>query len=71
MTDHDEVPETDRADCRECKGSGSHRVLIGPDEAQAMCEACVGTGRELTREELSNPDRLLPVVDDGDDEEWI
>lgn len=57
-----ETPEHDRAECVECTGTGSVRVIYGDEEMQAPCLSCGGTGFQLTRDELANtPDlRLVP-----------
>lgn len=52
MTDHDETPERDAADCPACNGSGSVPRFAGPDTVLDRCQNCFGTGRELTRDEM-------------------
>lgn len=64
-------PETDRAECTSCKGWGGFRVLIGPDEAEEMCQDCLGTGKELTRADFERLSDHGDDLDLNDDEEWI
>lgn len=45
MTDQHEHPETDRADCGTCAGDGWDIQL-------RRCPDCLGTGKELTREDF-------------------
>lgn len=52
MTDLEEVPERDAADCPACQGTGNVPRLQGDDRVLDRCQNCFGTGRELTRDEM-------------------
>ncbi len=56
MRDEYEASETDRADCQECGGEGSvisNNLLTGAMREE-RCTACLGRGKELTRDELAD-----------------
>lgn len=52
MTDLEETPERDAADCPACQGTGNVPRLIGDERYLERCMNCFGTGRELTRDEM-------------------
>ncbi len=52
----EDVEPTDRADCQECGGEGSvisNNLLTGAMREE-RCTACLGRGKELTRDELAD-----------------
>lgn len=52
QADGHEPMDHERADCGECRGSGTTARLLGPERVFDRCVSCGGTGRELSREDF-------------------